>query len=136
MVLRLVAAIFVVLHGLVHLFYFAQSQRLFELQADMVWPDGSWAFSRLAGVDATRWLAGIACILAAIGFVVAGGAILLGQGWWQPVVVGAAAFSTAIWLLFWDGKMQKLANQGAIAILINLAILILTLVFHWPDFGF
>ena len=136
MVLRLVAGVFVVLHGLVHLFYFAQSRRLFELQTDMVWPDGSWVFSKLAGVDATRWLAGMACILAAIGFVVGGAAILFGQGWWRPVVIGSAAFSAVIWILFWDGKMHKLADQGAIAILINLAILLLVLVFRWPKFGF
>ena len=49
MVLRLVAGVFVVLHGLVHLFYFAQSRRLFELRPGLVWPDGSWAFSKLLG---------------------------------------------------------------------------------------
>ena len=130
MVLRLVAGFFVVLHGLVHLLYFAQSRRRFELHPGIVWPDRPWAFSRLAGVEATRWLAAMACILAAIGFVVGGGAILLEQAWWQPVVVGAAAFSTAIWVVFWDGKMQKLADQGAIAILLNLAILALVIVFE------
>jgi len=38
--------------------------------------------------------------------------------------------------LLWNGKTKKLAEQGAIAILINLAILVYVLVFHWPDFGF
>ncbi len=136
MLLRLIVGVFVVLHGLVHLLYFGQSRRLFELQPDMVWPDGSWAFSRLLGKEATRWLAAIACLLATIGFVVGGAAILLGQAWWRPVAVGAAAFSAIIWLLFWDGTGQKLANQGAIALLINLAILVLVTVFQWPDFGF
>jgi len=136
MLLRLIVGVFVVLHGLVHLLYFGQSRRLFELQPDMIWPDGSWAFSRLAGVNGTRWLAGMACILAAIGFVVGGAAILLGQAWWRPVVIGSAAFSSAIWILFWDGTRQKLANQGTFAVLINLVILVLVLVFGWPDFGF
>ena len=81
-------------------------------------------------------LAGMACILAAIGFVVGGAAILLGQGWWRPVVIGSAVFSAVIWILFWDGSTQKLADQGAIAILINLTILLLVLVFRWPKFGF
>ena len=136
MLLRLLVGAFIVLHGLVHLLYFGQSRRLFELQPDMAWPDGSWAFSRLLGKETTRWLAAIACMLATIGFVVGGAAILLGQAWWRPVVVGAAAFSATIWLLFWDGTRQMLANQGAIALLINLAILVLVLVFQWPDFGF
>jgi uncharacterized membrane protein YphA (DoxX/SURF4 family) len=134
--LRFIVAAFIVLHGLVHLLYFAQSRRVFELQPGMAWPDGSWAFSRLLGDEATRWLASITCILAAIGFIVGGAAILLGQAWWRPVVVGAAAFSAAVFFLFWNGKAQNLAQQGAIAILINLAILVYVLVLQWPDFGF
>jgi hypothetical protein len=42
--------IFLVLHGLVHLLYFGQSARYFELKPGMTWPDGAWAFSRLLGV--------------------------------------------------------------------------------------
>jgi hypothetical protein len=134
--LRFIVGIFIVLHGLVHLLYFGQSRRLFELQAGMVWPDGSWAFSKLLGVEATRWLAGIACIVASLGFVAGGIAIFVGQSWWRPVVVGAAAFSAAIFVLFWDGGLQRLDAKGAIAILINLAILVAVLLFRWPDFGF
>ena len=134
--LRFIVGAFIVLHGLVHLLYFAQSRRVFELQPGMTWPDGSWAFSRLLGDEATRLLASIACILAAIGFVVGGTVILLGQAWWRPVVVGAAVFSAAVFFLLWNGKTQKLAEQGAIAILINLAILVYVLVLQWPDFGF
>ncbi|MEJ2737410.1 MAG: hypothetical protein P8189_28285 [Anaerolineae bacterium] len=126
--LRFIAGVFIVLHGLVHLLYFGQSRRLFELQAGMVWPDGSWAFFKLLGEGATRWLAGIACVLAALGFVAGGIAILAGQSWWQPVTVGAAAFSAAIFVLFWDGGLQKLADKGAIAILINIAILFAVLI--------
>jgi hypothetical protein len=134
--LRLVVGVFLVLHGLVHLLYFGQSRRLFELQPGMAWPEGSWAFSKLFGDGATRWLASISCVLAAIGFVVGGIGIFAGQAWWRPVVVGSAAFSAAIFVLFWDGKLQKLANKGAIAILINGAILVAVLIFQWPDFGF
>ena len=134
--LRFIIGVFIVLHGLVHLLYFGQSRRLFELQAGMVWPDGSWAFSKLLGEGATRWLAGIACILAALGFVVGGIAILAGQSWWQPVVVGTAAFSAATFVLFWDGGLQRLADKGAIATLINLGILLAVLILRWTDFGF
>jgi hypothetical protein len=44
--------------------------------------------------------------------------------------------SAAIFLLLWDGQLHKLADQGAIALLINGAILAAVLVFGWPDFGF
>ena len=134
--LRFIIGIFIVLHGLVHLLYFGQSRRFFELQSGMVWPDGAWAFSRLLGEGATRWLAGISCVLAAIGFVAGGAGILLGQAWWRPLTVASAVFSTAIFVLLWDGTMRRLDNQGAIAILINLAILVAVLVLGWPDFGF
>jgi len=134
--LKFIVGVFIVLHGLVHLLYFGQSRRLFELQPGMVWPDGSWAFSKLLGEGATRSLASIACVLAALGFVAAGIAIFVGQSWWRPVVVGAAAFSAAIFVLFWDGGLQKMADKGVIAILINLAILVAVLIVRWPDFGF
>ena len=49
--------IFILLHGLVHLLYFGQSARYFEMQQGMVWPDGSWAFSRLFGEIGSRNLA-------------------------------------------------------------------------------
>jgi hypothetical protein len=134
--LKAIIGVFIVLHGLVHLLYFGQSQRLFELVEGMLWPEGSWAFSKLLGYKATRLLASISCLLAALGFVVGGVAILTRQAWWHPVLVGSAAFSCAIFILFWDGRKQGLNNQGLIALLINLAILVAVLIFQWPDFGF
>ncbi len=133
---RILIGIFMVLHGLVHLLYFGQSRRLFELQPGMVWPDGSWVFSKLLGDGATRTLASISCVLAALGFVSGGTGILLRQAWWRPAIVGAAAFSGVIYILFWDGALQKLDAKGGIAILINLAILVAVLILRWPDFGF
>ncbi|GIK42942.1 MAG: hypothetical protein BroJett011_67750 [Chloroflexota bacterium] len=121
--LNFIIGAFIILHGLVHLLYFGQSRRLFELQPGMVWPDSSWAFSKLVGDKATRWLASACCILAAIGFVVGGAGIIAGWAWWRPVVVGVAVFSTGLFILFWDGKMRELDNQGGIALLINMAIL-------------
>jgi hypothetical protein len=134
--LRFVFGIFIVLHGLVHLLYFGQSQRLFELRPGMIWPDGSWAFSRLLGDEETRILASISYALAAIGFVAGGTGILVRQTWWRPVVVVSAAFSAVIIILFWDGELQKLDDKGGIALLINIAILVALLVLRWPHLGF
>jgi len=136
MLLRLVIGMFIVLHGLVHLLYAGQSGRRFELRPGMVWPDGSWAFSRLLGDQATRLLATICCILAAVGFAAGGIGILLGQAWWNPAVTASAALSTAMFFLFWNGKLQRLPDQGLIAILINGAILVAVLILRWPDYGF
>jgi hypothetical protein len=124
----LIIGLFIVLHGLVHLLYLGQSLRLFELQSGMVWPEGSWASSKLLGNEATKLLASTSCVLAAIGFVAAGIGILVGQAWWRPVVVGSAAFSTVVFILFWDGELQKLADKGGIGLLINIAIVVALLI--------
>jgi hypothetical protein len=134
--LRFIIGAFVVLHGLVHLLYSAQSWRFFQLQPGLLWPEGSWAFSRLLGEEGARWLAAVSCTLAALSFVVGGAAIFAGQSWWRPVVVGSAVLSAAIFLLFWDGGLSRLSDKGAIAILINIVILVAVLVFGWPAFEF
>lgn len=128
---RIFFGVFIILHGLVFLLYFGQNRRLFELRPGMVWPDGSWAFSKLLGDSAVRKLASIALILAATGFVTAGLAILLSSTWWRAAVVGTAVFSSLIIILFWDGKLHKLDDQGGIGLLINIAILIAAFVPGW-----
>ena len=134
--MSIILGVFFILHGLVHLLYFGQSARLFELQPGMVWPDGSWTFARLFGNETARILASGACVLAAIGFIAGGITIFATQAWWHPMIVATAAFSAVIFILFWDGQMQALANKGLIAILINVAILIALLAFRWPQLGF
>lgn len=121
---RIVFGVFLILHGLVHLLYLGQSQKFFELQPGLLWPDGSWAFSRLLDTRITRLLASALCILAAIGFVIGGIGILAAQAWWRPAVLGSSVFSIVIFILFWDGRFQKLDQQGGVAILINIALLV------------
>jgi hypothetical protein len=129
---RIVVGLFMVLHGLVHFLYVGHGLRLFELPG-LAWPDESWVFARWLGQGAVRWLAAIACGVALLWFVVGGVAILAEQGWWRPAIVGAAVFSTAIWILFWNGTLHQLADQGVIAILINGVIVVAVLVFRWPE---
>ncbi len=128
---RIVFGIFIVLHGLVHLLYFGQSANYFELKPGMVWPDGSWAFSRLLGNETVGNLASISLILAAGGLIAGATGIFLSQAWWRPVVVGAAVFSSIIFIFFWNGRIQNLDAQGAVGILIDIAILVTVLIFRW-----
>jgi hypothetical protein len=123
---------FIILHGLVHLLYFAQSQRIFELRPGMVWPDGSWAFSRLLGEKSTKLLASALCLLAALGFIAGGIGLFFGQAWWRNVSVAAAAISILLYILFWNGKLQKMDDQGGVGILIDIAILAVIVLFQWP----
>lgn len=134
--MRFVFGIFILLHSLVHILYFGQSAKFFELKPGMVWPDGSWVFSRLLGDGVARNLASILLILAAIGLVVGGIGILVSQAWWRPVVVGGAIFSSVVFILFWNGRMQNLDGQGGIGLLIDIAILLAVLLLRWPQLGF
>jgi hypothetical protein len=117
--------VFLILHGLVHLLYAGQSRRLFELRPGMQWPDSSWLFSKLLDSRAIRLLASILLSLAALGFVAAGLGVFIQQDWFLPAAVGAAVLSTVIFIVFWNGKVQALDDQGGIGLLINLAILAL-----------
>ena len=134
--LKIIFGIFIILHGLVHMLYFGQSGRYFEMQPGMLWPDGAWAFSRLLGQAGTRNLASILLVMAALAFVVGGVGLFAKQGWWRPAVIGAATFSSVLYLLVWNGTFQALDNQGAIGILINLALLAAVLIFNWPKLDF
>ena len=134
--MNIATAVFLILHGLVHLLYLGQSMKWYELGKGMIWPDNSWAFSRPFGNKATRAIASVSCVVAALVFVAGGGLIFAKQPVWLWITVGAAAFSSLLVILMWNGKMKELANQGLFAILINVAIIILLLVVGWPDFGF
>ncbi|MGE5223060.1 MAG: hypothetical protein ACM3PY_11515 [Omnitrophica WOR_2 bacterium] len=125
-------SIFLILHGFVHMLYAGQSGRLFELNAGMLWPDGSWLFSHLLGEGATRMLASVLLVLAALGFMGGGLALLLRHAVWHPVIVGATLFSATIFLLFWDGKFLALDEQGGVGLLISLAIVMTVLILKWP----
>lgn len=98
----------------------------------MVWPDGSRLFSARLGNATARTIASGALVLAAIGFVVGAIALFTAQPWWRPVIIAAATFSAAIFILFWDGRFQALSSKGLFAILINAAILTALLAFRWP----
>lgn len=130
--IRILFGIFVVLHGFVHLLYFGQSARFFEMQPGMVWPDGAWAFSRILGNANTRMLANVVLVLAAVGFVVGGVAVFARQDWWRMVVLSAAIFSTTIYFLLWNGRFENLPNNGWVGILINLILLAAMFIFKWP----
>lgn len=121
--IRILVGVFMVLHGLVHLLYFGQSARFFELQTGMEWPDGAWAFSKLLGNTSTRMLANVLLIVVALLFVAAGVSIFARQDWWRLAVIASAAISTVVFILLWNGKFEHLANNGWVGILINVVIL-------------
>ena len=66
--MTIIFGIFLVLNGLVHLLYAGHSWQLFELRPGLLWPDGSWIFSKLLGDGATRILASISLAIAGVAF--------------------------------------------------------------------
>ncbi len=134
--LQFMIAIFMILHGFVHLLYLGQSARFFELKPGMVWPDEAWTFARLWGNVATRNLASILLVVTAIGFGVGGMGILLHQTWSRPIVMAAAVVSILVFVLFWDGKLRELADKGGIGILISAGIIVALFIVRLPDLEF
>jgi hypothetical protein len=131
-VLKPLLGVFVILHGLVHLWFVVLSQRLVTFQPEMGWTGRSWLLTDLAGDAATRLVAGVAYTLATVAFVVGGTGLLTAGTWWRPVLIGAAAFSGAAILLLWDGVTQLLVPRGIIGLGIDLALLFLVLIARWP----
>lgn len=129
---RIVFGLVAVAHGAVHLLYMGQSARRFELAEGMVWPDGAWLLSRPFGDAATRTIVSVVLVLAAIGFVVGGAALIFSQPWGRPLIVAGGVISVALYLLAWNGRFEALPNQGAIGILISAAFLLAVLVLSWP----
>jgi len=124
--------IFFILHGMVHLLYAGQSGRYFELRPGMIWPDGAWLFSKLPGDESTRLLVVVLLALAAFGFVAGGLGLFFHQDWWRSVTLGTAVFSSLIFILWWDGKFQALADKGGVGILINLSIIFVAFILKRP----
>jgi CHASE2 domain-containing sensor protein len=91
----------------------------------MTWPDGSWLFSKHLGDESTRLFAAVMLALAALGYFVAGSALLFRQEWWHPTVIASALFSTLVFFLLWDGKFQALDDKGVVGTFINMVILAL-----------
>ena len=120
---RFLIGLFIVLHGLVHLWYVVLSQRLIEFRPEMGWTARSWLLSNLFGDTTTRSLASVLYVLAAIALVASGAGISLRTPWWRPVLLGSVLFSSVVILLLWDGSPQRLIQKGLIGLLIDLAII-------------
>lgn len=129
---RTIAAILLFLHGLVHLLYLGQAARLFELQPGLTWPDGSWLLSKSLEDNAVRALASALCVATAFAFAVGAAGLALNLAWWRSVTVAAASISTILYIVFWNGRVHRLDQQGVIGIVLNAAILVVALLFRWP----
>ena len=132
--MRSLFTIFVMLHGLVHLWYFTLSRGLVAYKPEMGWTGRSWLFSNLLGDSLTRTIAGVVYVVATVSFLVSGVGLFARAGWWRPLLTTSACLSAAAILVFWDGRTELIVQRGLIGLLINLGILLLVLGFRWPSF--
>ncbi len=130
--MQIVLGIFLVFHGWVHMVYAGQSAQLFQFRPGFTWPNGAWAFSRLLGDEMTRRLAVGALVLIALSFIGGGLGVFFRQAWWRPVAAAAAIASAGLYLLMWNGKFEALDAQGAVGILLNLAVLAVAFIWKAP----
>jgi hypothetical protein len=119
----IVAGIFVLLHGLVHLWYVTLSRGWVAFQPEMGWTGRSWLLSSSFGKGTTNFAAGVLYSLAAAGLVVSGLGLLTRADWFATALVASAIFSAVVIVLFWDGGADKLAQKGLIGVLVNLGLI-------------
>ncbi len=100
----IIAAIVLVLHGLIHLMGTAVYMKLTNIEGK------TYKTTLLGG----RWdlgeggirVFGALWAAVAIGFVAAAVALLAGWGWWQLVLVGVVLFSLALTTLDWSNAFR------------------------------
>ena len=126
--MTVLTGIFIILHGLVHMWYVVLSYQGVAYQPDMGWNGKSWLFSSILPQATVRSITGILFILATIAFVISGIGIFIKAEWLNIFILSSAIFSTLILTLFWDGKLEMIVQKGLIGVLINLAIIAVVLI--------
>jgi len=130
--LRFLSGVFIILHGLVHLWYLTLSQGWVEFQSEMGWDGSSLLLSGFTSDSALRPIASILYLLSTVVFLAGGIGVFMQAEWTRSVLMAAAVLSSAVILLFWDGNGVMLVQKGILGLLINLVILGGLLVF--PQF--
>jgi hypothetical protein len=128
-VFRILLGIFIILHGLVHLWYFTLSQRLVPFEPEMGWTGRSWLLTGILGDNTARTIASVLFVLATFGFVAGGVGYLADLAWWRTVLIVSAVLSAVTTLIFWDGSAQYIVQKGLLGFLIDIGILLWLLVF-------
>ncbi len=120
--LRLLAGVFLGLHGLVHLWYVVLSQGWIEVEDAMGWNGQSWLLSPVLDSGIILSVASVLYVLVTLGFVAGGIGYALGREWSSTVLIGAAILSTVLLLAMWDGEPDLLVEKGLLGVLINVGL--------------
>jgi hypothetical protein len=121
---RFLAGLVILLHGLVHLWFAALARGLVAFKPKMGWSGKSWLVTGMIGDSATRSIAAVMLVIVTAGLSVGGVAFAAHQSWSRPLLLISAGLSAATLLLFWDGSMQLIVQKGLIGLTLDLAIII------------
>ena len=124
--LKVLSGIFVVLHGLVHLWYVVLSFGLVEFQPDMGWTGTSWLLSGILQESTLRMASAGLFIISTLAFVISGIGIFIDADWLDPVILVSAILSSVVLFVFWDGSFEMIVQKGLIGVLINLVVIAVT----------
>jgi len=124
--LQTLTGIFIILHGLVHLWYVVLSLNLVEYQPDMGWTGTSWLLSGILQESTLRMASAGLFILSTLAFVISGIGIFIDADWLDPVILVSAILSSVVLIVFWDGSFEMIVQKGLIGVLINLVVIAVT----------
>jgi hypothetical protein len=122
--LRIVAGIFLALHGLVHLLWFGVAWRFITTE-DLPYSTKVLADRIDVGGGGIR-IAGLLWLAATVVWVTAGLGLVFSAHWWQGVTVAAALISSVMCILG-----LPVAKYGLLINLVILVLLFLNGQFHW-----
>ena len=122
--LPFIIGIFFILHGLVHLLWFVVPWRITTV-------DGLPYSTRVLGQrfdvgDTGTRIVGLLWLAATLGWVIAGGGLMLRAPWWQGWTMAAALFSSVLCILG-----LPVAKYGLLINIIILAFVFLNAQFLW-----
>jgi len=124
--LQTLTGIFIILHGLVHLWYVVLSLNLVEYQPDMGWTGTSWLLSGILQESTLRMASAGLFIISTLAFVISGIGIFIDADWLDPVILVSAILSSVVLIVFWDGSFEMIVQKGLIGVLINLVVIAVT----------
>lgn len=126
--------IFMLLHGLVHIWYIVLSQEWVKVEAEMGWTGKSWLLSSWINQNITSASAAIFYGLSAFTFVIASIGLFAKTEWTRPWLMAASILSALTILVFWDGDFFKLIEKGALGFIISVGFLVSITAFKWLNF--
>jgi hypothetical protein len=115
--IRVILALFLILHGLVHLLWFIVPWHLMTVEGLPY--STKIVAGRLDIGDSGIRFVGLLWALATLAFIVAGVGLLFSTSWWFVITVGATLFSLCLSVLAWpDSRWSALIDILILAILL------------------